>query len=97
MEKPQSDLLIATKEILELLMTVTANNDFELASVDIRAAFLLVKTLDREVFVKPLQDQRKDRYIKKLKKLLCGLDNAICQFWLKIKETLVSMGLKIMP
>ena len=49
------------------------------------------------MFVKPPQDQRKDRYIKKLKKLLCGLDNAICQVWLKIKETLISMGLKIMP
>ena len=63
----------------------------------IKAAFLDSKTLDREVFVKPPQDERKDRYIKKLKKLLCGLDNAICQFWLKIKEKLVSMGLHIMP
>ena len=56
LEKPQSDSLTAAKESLKLLMAVAANNSFELAIVDIRAAFLQAKTLNWEVFVKPPED-----------------------------------------
>ena len=52
-EKPQLDSPMVAKESLNLLIVVAANNDFELASIDIRAAFLQAKTLDREVFMKP--------------------------------------------
>ena len=78
-------------------MAVAANNGFELASVDIRAAFLLAKTFDREVFVKPLEDQRKEGWLWKLKIPLYSLDDASCMFLLKGKGTLFSLGLKIMP
>ena len=37
-------------------MAIAANNGFKLASVDIRAAFLQSKTLDRDIFMKPLQE-----------------------------------------
>ena len=38
--KPQSDSPTASKESFKLLMVVAANNNFKLASVDIRATFL---------------------------------------------------------
>lgn len=56
---PQSDSTTVAKESLKLLIAKAANNDFELASVDIRAAFLQAKTLNREVFFVPQKDQRK--------------------------------------
>ena len=57
-EKPQSDSPTVAKESLKLLIVMAASNNFELASVDIRAAFLAAKTLDREVFMKPPEDKR---------------------------------------
>ena len=53
--------------------------------------------MDRKVFMKPREDQRVEGWLRKLKKPLYGLDDASKKFWLKVKETLVALGLKIMP
>ena len=57
--KPQSDSLTASKDSFKLLMAIAANNNFKLASVDIRAAFFQSKVLDRDVFVKQPEDVKK--------------------------------------
>ena len=44
--KPQSDSPMVSKESFKILMAISANSDFKLASVDIRAAFLQSRTLD---------------------------------------------------
>ena len=59
-ENPQLNSLPVAKESLKWFMSVAAHNGFELAFVDIKAAFLQSKTLDREVLVKPSEDQRKE-------------------------------------
>ena len=51
--KPQSDSPTASKDSFKMLMAVAANSKFKLASVDIRAAFLQSKVLDRDVFIEP--------------------------------------------
>ena len=51
--KPQSDSPTVSKESFKTLMAVAANSNFKLASVDIRAAFLQSRTLDRDVFMLP--------------------------------------------
>jgi len=94
--KPQSDSPTAAKESFKLLMVVAANNGFKLASVDIRAAFLQSKALDRDVFVKPPEDIRKPGVVWRLKKPLYGLDDASRKFWLRVKEVLIDMGLRVM-
>ena len=73
-----------------------ANNDFDLALLDISAAFLQGNLLDRGMFIEPLSDQRMDRYLWKLKKPLYGLDDASRKFGFKLKQTLKSLGLKVM-
>ena len=57
--KPQSDSPTASKESFKMLMAVAGNLGFKLASVDIRAAFLQSKVLDREVFIEPRSDVKK--------------------------------------
>ena len=57
--KPQSDSPTAGKESFKLLMALSANFSFKLASVNIRAAFLQSKVLDREVYVEPPSDIKK--------------------------------------
>ena len=73
-------------------MAVAANEDFKLASVDIRAAFLQSRTLDRDVFMFPPSDIRKPGVIWKHKKPLYGLDDTSRKFWLQAKEVLKTIG-----
>ena len=49
--KPQQDSPTASKESYKLLMAVSSNFGFKLASMDIRTAFLQSKVLDRNVYV----------------------------------------------
>ena len=77
-------------------MAVAANNKFEIASLDIRAAFLQARKLDRPVFVLPPKDIRKKGVLWRLLKPLYGLDDASRRFWLRIKEIFFKMGMKIM-
>ena len=78
--KPQSDSLTAANESFKLLMAVAANNGFRLASLDICAAFLQSKSLDRDVFVKPPEDIKKPGTVWRLKKPLYGLDDVSRKF-----------------
>ena len=72
------------------------NEDFRLASMDIRAAFLQGKVLDRDVFTKPPEDPSIDGWLWKLKKPLYGFNDANRKVWPKLKQTLKSLGLKVM-
>ena len=69
-DQPQSDSPTAAKESFKLLMALAANQNFKGVSMDIRLTFLQAKKLDREVFVRPPDDIRKEGVIWKLLKLL---------------------------
>merc|ERR1712115_174233 len=97
LDQPQSDSQTAAKESFKLLMALSANYNFKIVSMDIRAAFLQAKTLDREVFVRPPKDIEKEGVIWKLLKPLYSLDDASRKFYLKVKETLQELGLKTLP
>ena len=84
--KPQSDSPTVSKESFKILMEISANNDFKLASVDIRAVFLQSRTLVRYVYMPPPADIKKPGIIWKLKKTLYGLDDASRKFWLRVRE-----------
>ena len=96
-DQPQSDSPTAAKESFKLLMALSANFNFKIVSMDIRATFLQAKTLDREVFVRPPKDIEKEGVIWKLLKPLYGLDDASRKFYLKVKETLQKLKLKTLP
>ena len=53
----------ASKDSFKLLMAIAADSNFKLALVDIRAAFLQLKILDQDVFVRPPDDIKKPRMI----------------------------------
>ena len=61
---------------MKLFFSVAANEDFRLRSIYIRGAFLQAKDLDRDVYLMPPKDVRKEGYIWKLKKPLYGLNDA---------------------
>merc|ERR1711867_5586 len=96
-DQPQSDSPTAAEESFKLLMALAANQNFKIVSMDRRAAFLQAKKLDREVFVRPPDDIKKEGVVWKLLKPLYGLDDASRKFYLKVKETLQELRLKTLP
>ena len=79
-----------------MYFAVAANEGFKLRSIDIRAAFLQAKCLDREVYMEPPKDVKKEGKIWKLKKPLYGLNDASRKFWLKVREVYDECRLKIL-
>ena len=51
--KPQSDSPTLLRESLKLFMAITANNDFMIRAIDIRAAFLQSEPLKKDIFILP--------------------------------------------
>ena len=54
------------------------------------------RTLDRDVFIEPPPDIKQQGIIWRLKKPLYGLDDALHMFWLRVKEVLMEIGLKVL-
>ena len=90
---PQSDSPTGLRESSKLFYEVAANEGFRLWSMDIRAAFLQSNKLDRDVFVEPPADIKKQGIVWKLVKSLYGFKDASCKFWLRMKEILKEQGL----
>ena len=66
-ESPMLDFPTMLRESLKMYFAVAANEGFGLRSMDIREEFLLTKCLDREVFLEPPKDIKKEGKIWKLK------------------------------
>lgn len=88
--KLQSDRPTAAKESFKLPMALSANFHFKIASVDIHAAFLQSKDLDREVYIEPLSYIKKQGIVWKLNKPLYGLDDASRKFWLRVRDVFLN-------
>ena len=93
-DQPQSDSPTAAKESFKLLVALAANQNFRVVSMDIRAAFLQAKKLDREVFVRPPDDIKKEGKIWKLLKQLYRLDDASRKILFKGKENVTGIGIE---
>ena len=62
-EAPKTDSPTMLRESMKMLFSVTANEDFEWGKIDIRAAFLQAKQLNREVFLEPPKYLNREGYI----------------------------------
>ena len=96
-ESPQSDSPTMLKESLKIYFALATNEGFLLRSIDIRAAFLQARGLDREVFLEPPRDVKIEGKIWRLKKPLYGLNDASRKFWLKVREVFEETGMKRLP
>ena len=76
------------RESMKLFFAVAANEKFKLRSMDIRAAFLQAKELDRDIFMVPPKDVKKESVLWKLKKPLYGLNDASRKFGSKLRKYL---------
>ena len=95
-QKPQSDSPTVLRASVKTFVAVAANEGFEICSIDITGAFLQAEDLDREVFVKPPVDIRKDWVIWRLKKPLYGLDDSSRKFYIRVKKMFINLGFEVL-
>ena len=93
-ESPQADSPTMLRESMKMFFSIAANEGFSLRKIDIRAAFLQARELDRNVFMDPPKDIKREGFVWKLKKPLYGLNDSSRKFWLKMKDIFRDIGLQ---
>ena len=90
----QADSPTGSKETLHMLLCIAATKGWKIKSGDVKNAYLQGEKLDREVFMEPPIEKRKDNTIWKLQKSVYGMNDAGRRWFFKVEETLVSLGCK---
>ena len=88
----RTDSPTCSRESTRLLLAILASNSWTINSLDIKAAFLQGKEIDRLVFIKPPPEARTNT-LWKLKKCVYGLADAPRQWYVKLKGELERLGM----
>ena len=88
----QSDSPTASKSTLRMVMAIASSNNWKIETIDIKAAFLQGKDLDRDVFVLPPKEVREDGVIWKLNKAAYGLGDASRNWYFGMRDDLLGLG-----
>ena len=88
----QVDAPTVCSSSLWILFTLVASNSWKIESLDITSAFLQAHKMEREVFINPPPDKRKNGVIWKLIKPMYGLGDSARQWYTTLKNHLVENG-----
>ena len=88
----RTDSPTCSRESTRLLLAILASNSWTLNALDIKAAFLQGKEIDRLVHIKPPVEAMTTK-LWKLKKCVYGLADAPRQWYVKLKEELEKLGM----
>ena len=91
----RSDSPTCLKENIRMLLAVAVAKGWSINTLDVKAAFLQGKSIDRDLFVTPPKEFREDRQLWKLKKVVYGLCDASRNWYLRVVEVLKNLGMKI--
>ena len=95
-EKIRVDSPTAHKDSIKLALSIAANEDFDIISADVKAAFLQGRQLDRNVFVIPPPEANHEGMLWLLQKGAYGLMDGSRLFYLELKEKLEIIGMKVL-
>ena len=84
-----SDSPTAAKSTLRTVLAITANEGWIIETIDIKAAFLQSRTINRNVYILPPPEARQDGILWKLKKTVYGLDGASREWYFSVKDLLL--------
>ncbi|CAG2236079.1 unnamed protein product [Mytilus edulis] len=91
----QRDSPTVGKGMIKIFLSITASMNWIVKTTDIKSAFLQGKLLDRDVFLKPPKESNSEKgKIWRLKHCLYGLKDGARQFYLSVREELLSLGCK---
>lgn len=90
----QVDAPTASKAATRTVLAIAANKQWALEHVDIKAAFLQGRKIDRDVFVKPPVEAMTGTKVWRLRKAAYGLVDAARNWYLSVKEVLIKLRCK---
>ena len=93
-EQGPVDSPTASKSSMKIFFAVCANNNWVCETMDIKAAFLQGKEIERDIYVKPPAEAKKEGIIWKLNKVAYGLCDASRQWYFSVNEELCRLGCK---
>ena len=83
------------RESLKVLMCLAISKGYILNSIDIKAAFLQGKNIDRVVFLKPPPEANAQGKVWKLNKAVYGLSDASRVWYLRVVDELTNLSVEI--
>ena len=89
------DLPTCSKESLRIVLITIINKSWPLLSVDVKAAFLQGKFIDRNVYLTPPPEYEDRDCSWKLLKCVYGLDDASRYWCLEVRDFLTTMGMTV--
>ena len=89
----QADSLMASQVTLKLICSLSANENWRIEGSDVSSAFLQSKPMEREVFVDPPREQKREGFIWRLIKPAYGLNDASRYWYETLNGTLIDLGM----
>ena len=93
-EELQKDAPTASKTSLRIAFGFAMDNDWEIETIDIRAAFLQSQQIEREVYVTPPKEAQIDGKLWRLRKPVYGLIDAARCWFLSLRNELLNCNCK---
>ena len=90
----RTDSPTCKRESVRLTLAVCATMNWKLRSIDFKTAFLQGNPIEREIFVKPPKEANTSK-LWKLNKTAYGLKDAPREWYLRLKEKVLSLGCKL--
>ena len=84
-----------SKESLHIVLTIMSIDSWNFHSLDVKTAFLQGNQIDRDVFNKSPKKANVQGSIWKLNKVVYGLADVSCAWYLHVKDVLAKLGLQM--
>ena len=94
-QKMQKDSPTFSKECLRIVLAVLSTSNWKCNSLDVKTAFLQGHKIERNIFVKPPKEAETENVLWKLNKVVYGLVDAARAWYLRVKEELINLGMKM--
>ena len=89
-----SDSPTAAKSTLRSVIAIAASKGWSCESIDIKAAFLQGKGIDRDIYLVPPIEAQEDGILWKLNKAAYGLGDASRNWYFSVRDELIKLGCK---
>ena len=91
----RTDSPTCMRESLRIVISIIACMNWKVHSIDIKAAFLQGKAIDRQVFLKPPTEAAAAGKLWRLKKVVYGLSDASRVWYLRVADELLKLGVSV--
>ena len=84
-----------SKQSFRLMLVIISSNNWICHSIDVKTAFLQGKPINRDVYLMPPKEFKREGFIWKLNKCVYGLNDASRTWYLRVREELERLGVKV--